>query len=160
MEEEVNMYANCPEGSLQKRIYDSYFIPAHEYLKKYFSDGSEKLKRFNFFYKNYVLPILNKEKRDEYIAFLYQKKPPFIVNYVMFDEFIDHLNKKTINDEELYYFMAFIYSTNTLFKTLNDFSKWKADNKFFNNKTLDDLLKMDFGANFVKANLRELKILN
>ena len=65
------------------------------------------MKNFNSFYKEYVYPILEKDKRDLYLEFLKKNKPPFFVNYEKFDEFnnIQELRYK-YSDEELFNFLS------------------------------------------------------
>ena len=53
--EEFEKFKYYPEGSLEKRIYDSYFLKIEEYLTKYFS--LDQLENFNSFYK---LPLFYK----------------------------------------------------------------------------------------------------
>ncbi len=152
-------YKDYPEGSGLKRYYDSVYLPLKEYLLKYYYDTVE-VDRFKCFYNEYVLPILDKENRSEYDKFLFQKKPPFVVDYEKFDTFFnDKILSEKYPDTELFNFLSFLYAISFQFENIDTFLNWINNIKYFNNYTLDEILQLPFGNNFIKSNLRELPIL-
>ena len=157
--EEFKDFKNHPEGSIEKRIYDSLFMNVEEYLLKYFSE--DQLKNFNSFYKEYVYPILEKDKRDLYLEFLKKNKPPFFVNYEKFDEFnnIQELRYK-YSDEELFNFLSFLYSILNRFDNIKEFLDWLNNKEYIQDLNFDDILRYHFGNNYLKSNLVMLPILN
>lgn len=159
-EEEFKDFKNRPEDSIEKRIYDSLFMNIEEYLTKYFSKEDE-LKKFNSFYKEYVCPVLEKDKRDLYLEFLKKRTPPFFVNYEKFDEFnnTQELRNK-YSDIELFNFLSFLYSVFNQFDNIKEFLNWLNNKEYFQNLNFDEILKYPFGNNYMKSNLVMLPILN
>jgi hypothetical protein len=152
-------YKDYPEGSGGKAIFDYYHISPQEYLVKYYSE-KDRIDRFKSFYNDYVLPILNKENRVNYNIFLSQKKPPFVVDYEKFDEFFNNKNLYAkYSDDELFNFLSFLYAISYQLENIDNFINWLNNKKYFNNNTLDEILKLSFGSDFIKSNLRELPIL-
>ena len=157
--EEFKNFKNYPEDSIERRIYDSLFMSTEEYLLKYFSE--DKLKNFYSFYNKYVYPILEKDKRDLYVEFSKKNKPPFFVNCERFDEFNnDQVLREMYSDVELFNFISFLYSILDQFDNIDKFLHWLNNKRYIHNLTFEDILKYNFGNNYLKSNLVMLPILN
>ena len=157
--EEVENFKKFPEGSIEKRIYDSYFMKIEEYLIKYFSKN--KIEDFDLFYKEYINPILEKGKRDLYIEFLKKNRPPFFVNYERFDEFNNNQElRDKYSDVELFNFLSFLYSIFDQFDNIDKFLDWLNSKKYIQELNFDEILKYPFGNNYLKSNLVILPIFN
>jgi len=130
-------------------------MPKDEYLRKYYNSESKNLEQFKSLYKDYVFPILYDDNRDFYSNFLVQKKAPFRVDFEKFDNFLKEVNKNEFNDDELYYYLAFWFSINS-FEDLKSFYAWKQTKIFFFDFSFDQMLKMEFGSNYIKSNIVNL----
>lgn len=157
--EKFKNFKDYPEGSVEKRIYDSYFLNPEDYLLKYFSKN--QLENFNSFYQEYICPILKKDERELYIELLKKKKPPFFINYKKFDEFntTKRLRDK-YSDIELFNFLSFLYSVSNQFDSIEKFLGWLNNKEYLMNLKFDDILNYRFGNNYLKHNLMMLPILS
>lgn len=156
--EDFKEFKNYPEGSIEKRIYDSYFMDIDKYLIKYFKNNTD---RFNSFYQDYITPVFEKNNRNDYNEFLQKKKPPFSIDYSRFDEFYNNnCLKNKILDVELFNFLSFLFSISHQFKNINVFMTWIENKIFLRNKTFNEIIKFPYGSNYIKSNLRELSVLN
>ncbi|MDR0661370.1 MAG: hypothetical protein LBG19_11420 [Prevotellaceae bacterium] len=104
---EIKNYKDEPEGSVNKRIYDRYFLPFQEYLKKYYSDD-KRLDRWKYFTDKFVKPLFDGTPYRNYRDFLYQATPPFCPDPEKLEIAWELLKDDARFDEELKQFFAFM----------------------------------------------------
>lgn len=150
-----NKYRNYPEGSGGKKLYDMYHLPYEKFLIKYYSEVD--LTRWEDFYNQFILPLVRETDWVNYQISLRKIKPPFLVQYDRFKEFLDE-DFSPVEDVDLTNFLAFLYSIE-YFETLGDVIVWTKRNDFLNHSFIQ-LASKRAGVNYLKSVLRELPILN
>ena len=155
----IERYKVEPEGSINKRIYDRYYIPFQEYLKKYYRD-TDLLKRWIYFSNKFVKPLFDGTSYNQYNDFLHQAKPCFKPDIYKLKEAWEILKNDDRFDKELKQFFAFICSCSFLDEewniTFEEFLRienwmhpWYRE-EYDNMKPILDILQYQYGFNYLK----------
>jgi hypothetical protein len=163
--EKIMQYANYPEGSPSKALYDSIFMPFEQYLEKYYKDTIPS--RWTKWMDKFVYPPFDKSRRKEYWDFLYKAKPSFVPDFDKMDKFWEVIKNDCRFDEELKRFFAFLYSCD-FFECMN-FETWLNAKNWLHPwrnepdediRTILEILNYPYGINYLKTLLRDMPWLN
>lgn len=156
-QKEALMFKDYPEGSVNKEIYDSVFLPFHEYLNKYYINPD--LTSWERWKSRYIEPAFNKNRHDEMIKnFGYVDK-----KYYDFDS-QNKLYEQLKNDEridgDIKQFMAFMAGTGFFKKNNLTLDLWFAMKNWANpyvpsedGMTINEILNYKYGDNLLRTNL-------
>jgi hypothetical protein len=161
----IRAYESYPEGSYQKHLYDEYFLPKEEYIRKYYKNYDQN--RWNKWMDNIVYPAFDKQRRDIYLNFLYKIKPSFVVNFNKLDMFWDKIKNDDRFDTELKYFFSFLCSTGFFndisFDSWLNLKNWQHPwyNEYEPNvSSILEIINYDYGINYLKVMLLDMPWLN
>lgn len=121
----LKYFLHYPEGHPRKKEYERYVLPLRDYLKKYYKNYD--ISRWKEFLNKFVYPLFDESKRKEYFDLLNKVQAPFFPEIDRLEEFWPKIKDDQRFDDELKHFFAFLFSGN-FFKSMS-FEEWiKAKN--------------------------------
>lgn len=153
-------YENFPEGSPGKRIYDSNTLPFTEYLAKYYSQPD--LTKWNRWMLKFIEPAFDPKRYPELVK-NYGYASLDSHDFKAQEETYVVLKSEKDLDTEMQKFIAFLAGVG-FFKryrlTLHQWLLCKNWNNPYvdepNERSIDELLKLPQGLNFLKRTLPEM----
>jgi len=159
-------YKSSPEGSGQKRLYDSEQLSFQDYLTKYYS--SPKLNQWNQFYKNFVEPVFKMDAKSykEHLKLL-QVSFSFVPDHKRSLSNYSSLVGRGFFTVEMSKFLAVLLSDsnfqrgNSLFQYdtwLDSRNTLKAISEFNIKLSIKEVVLLSNGEGFLKEKLMELPL--
>lgn len=167
-QKEALKYKNEPEGSLDKKNYDRYFLPFSEYLTKYYSNSN--FEQWDRWQMRYIEPSFDESKHDEFVKnWGYLKK-----EYHNFDEQYNVYNQLKDDNrlpEDVKKFIGFLIGANQasfLKKYYLTLEQWFNIKNWQNpyleetedGHTINEILSYPYGINYFKTLLTQMPFWN
>jgi len=118
----LKYYGNYPEGSGSRKLYDYYSMDIQDYLIKY--QTTFDLSNWSSFLTKYVEPLFDGSSIDIYYQYIEKVQAPFRPDHRVVEKNKLYLETHNEFDQELEKFFAFLLSTQ-FFETYNiSFEDW------------------------------------
>jgi hypothetical protein len=158
---EAKKYKDYPEGSGGKKIYDTFYLPFQDYLKKYYSNPD--LSRWNYINSKFITPLFDGTKWEDYMRNLQKIKPNFLPSQIKVKEFSLQIKNDIRFSNDLKHFFSFLYSID-FFRELT-FEEWLNAKNWKHpwhmsetGKSILELKEYPFSENYIKEQLSQLSI--
>jgi hypothetical protein len=158
---EILKYKDYPEGSGGKNLYDKYFLPINEYIKKYYANP--EYKEWDTWYKKYIEPAFNETRHDEMVknfGYVSKERHDFEEQYKVYSLLKDRQNLS----EEVKQFIGFLAGAGFFKKYGLTVGNWFNSKNWLNpnleeaddKMTINEILNIPYGINYFKVLLTQM----